>query len=191
VKKLLRDRKFWFLVFSLFCFIAIGVCVIVDWAINNNFTWAVYPLISIVFFWLVMMPFFWLRYSLFWQVVVLSVLILPYLYLLDRCLPHAGWFQSIALPVALFGVTAVLLTYMIIRFTKINIWYRLSIASLLLLVLINPLLQLYINNSMGTELEMLDMIANIFGGVVTAGVFSIVGYASSTRKLNRKLAKKT
>ena len=76
------DRRMSFILFTLLCFIAVGVCIIVNYAIDRQITWAAYPIISvpaaivgIVFVWIVYLLFRYLKISM-WYKFAISVFLI-------------------------------------------------------------------------------------------------------------------
>lgn len=72
------------IVFTLLLFVGIISCAIPDIVITGTFTWSLYPISSIVFTWLVFFPVIkWGKKGIFYTILALSVLIIPFLYVLD------------------------------------------------------------------------------------------------------------
>lgn len=82
----------------------IAVCAIVDVAINNGFSWSLYPISSIVFVWFVLFPIILFgKKGILPSMGVLTVLIVPYLFALDRIAGVEGLiFKAGAIIAAIF-----------------------------------------------------------------------------------------
>ncbi len=64
--------------------IAFAVCVIVDVAINQAFTWSLYPSSSLVFVWCILFPILHSgKKGMLYSLIVLTVLIVPFLFVID------------------------------------------------------------------------------------------------------------
>lgn len=71
--------------FTALLIVGIIVCTVVDVAINRAFTWSLYPISSVVFAWCVLFPMIRLgKKGVVRSLVALTILIVPYLLVLDR-----------------------------------------------------------------------------------------------------------
>ena len=104
--------------FSLLLFIGIVVCAICDIAVSGSFTWSWFPISSIIFAWLVFFPV--IRFDkkgIVLTLIALSVLIVPFLYVLSILIKH----NDLILPIGIrMSVIAVLFIWVI--FTLFNIF---------------------------------------------------------------------
>lgn len=91
-------RNIWAIAFSLFMLLSITVCVVCDIVISGKITWSRYPVSSILFAWLVLIPLVKSgKKGVFCSLAVLSLSILPFLYVLDQ------WIGSVSiLPIGIF-----------------------------------------------------------------------------------------
>ena len=77
--------------FTALLLIGIIVCAIVDVATTNSFTWSLYPISSIVFAWCVLFPFVYGgKKGVIPSMIALTVLIVPYLFTLDKIAAAEG-----------------------------------------------------------------------------------------------------
>lgn len=82
----MEKKKYSILLSSLFL-VAIIVCFICDVAIHSHFTWSLVAVVSILFVWGLLMPIIKLgKKGICWSLLVLSVLLLPFLYILEKLL---------------------------------------------------------------------------------------------------------
>lgn len=130
------------LAFSFLSLIGILVCFICAQAINRPIVWPMIAISSILFGWLVLLPVVRLWEKGIWQsLAVLSVLIFPYLILLDRLIPGTFLFP-ITVWAAPAGIIYLWSVYGL--FTRLKRkWLAAGIASLLALpvfILINWIL---------------------------------------------------
>ena len=178
------NGKTLYMLFTLLCIIAVGVCVIVDCAINKGVTWAVYPIISVAFGWILSAPFFFGRYMM--PLLFATALTLPYLYLLNKNTPDPDWFTGIGLPAAVIGVVFVWVVYLICRFTKLNIWYKIAVPLFLGGVIVSPAIDHFVNRFLNEEMSFISLFTNIFSCVVASVVLGIVGYIRNKEKTAAK-----
>jgi transcriptional regulator with XRE-family HTH domain len=174
------DSKFVFLVFTVFCFIAAGTCVIVNLAVNRGITWASYPLLSVAFGWLTITP------AIFRKLLVslgaLTITMIPFLYFLERVTPSHDWFLGLGLPIAAVSIIFIWVLYLLFRFTKINLWYKFAIATFLCGVVDNLLISYYVDTFLGTDTSFLQYAISIFSYVVVSALLLILGYMRNTMK---------
>jgi len=118
MKNILKNNKIRLAIFTIACLIAIAVCAICDLAITQSFSWSLIPITSIIYSWLVLLPAIlqvnkWIYKSL----AILSVLIIPFLYLLSIFLKTEEIF-SIATITSIIGI--------IYLWCVAGIWHRFS-----------------------------------------------------------------
>lgn len=86
VKKKTKNIKILCAVSITIAFIfGIIACSICDWAINNNFTWSLFPISSIVYAWFLVIPVTLMgKKGIVPSIVFLSILTIPFLLILDK-----------------------------------------------------------------------------------------------------------
>ena len=171
-----KKRTLIFMSYSLFCFIAAGVCFIVNIAIKQQLTWAAYPLISILFGWIVLSPVLVKKHGVILHLCSFTLLVLPYLYFMSRITPVTDWFFSLGLPSAIAGIITCWLLFMLLRHTKISIWYKAAISVFWIGVVIASVINYFVDIYIGNDPFQWDRLLNTFTSVVAAAVLGIVGY---------------
>lgn len=79
------EKKEYSIVVSSLFLIAIIVCLICDVAIHNMFTWSLLAVASILFVWSILFPIMKLgRNGISWSLLVFTILLLPFLYILEK-----------------------------------------------------------------------------------------------------------
>ena len=172
----MKTRKLLFMSFSLACLVATGVCLIVNIAINRQITWAAYTLLSIPFGWAVLSPFFVKKHGSISVLCAFMLLVLPYLYFLNKITPATDWFMPIGLPSAIAGVISLWILYPLIRFTKLSIWYKSAITLFLLGCIISPAVNYFVDIYMGQEPFAWYRFINIFSCFTASAALGILGY---------------
>jgi peptidoglycan/LPS O-acetylase OafA/YrhL len=170
------------MLFTLACFVAAGVCLIVDMAINRQITWAVCPLLSIAFGWAVLSPLSAKKQGVLLSLGTATLLILPYLYLLNKITAAMDWFAPIGLPSTIAGIIALWILFFLFRFAKINIWGKLAIAVFLLGAVIGPVVNYFVDTNMGQNPFSWDTFLTVIVAVAVSAALGISGYVKSKSK---------
>lgn len=106
VKSRLKNLRGIFAVsYSVLLLLGIAVCGICDMAITGTFTWSLYPISSIIFTWLVSFPIIQSGVKgIFPSMVIVSVLILPFLYVIDKLIGNDFSIMPVGVRVAVISV---------------------------------------------------------------------------------------
>lgn len=161
-------------VFSVLLFIGAAVCAICDMAISHRLSWSLYPISSILFAWLVFIPI--LKYGsrgILGSLISGSVLIFPFLYVLNELIGASSLFLSISIPTAVIGF---LYIWILFFFTK-KLKYRkqLMIAwALLLLIPADLLISFVLSRQIAQSFINMWDIMGFAIVVVVSGVFFIL-----------------
>ena len=174
-------KKQVFLLFTFLCIIAAGVCCIVDVAISGAITWAIYPLLSILFAWLALSTLFFSSRPVLFALAGTSLFVLPFLYLLDLALPFSSWFWPLALPIAIASLVVIWISYLLFRFSKMNRLYKLSILVMLVGMALSPLINYIVFLHMGGTFPLLTVVADIVGSAIAAFALAAWGYLRSKK----------
>ena len=183
---IMKNKKLIFMVYTLSCFIAAGVCLIVDIAINRQITWAAYPLLSIAFGWTLLSSLLVKKHKIVSLLCALTLLILPYLYLLSKITPVTDWFLPIGLPSAIAGIIAMWILLPIYLFTKINILNK-SAISVFLIGAVNVAVDYFTDTALGINPFGWERWLSIFGCIIAAAVLAILGYIKSKKIVEHKI----
>lgn len=176
-----KNKKLIFMIFTLACFIAMGVCLIVDLAITRQITWAAYPLLSIPFGWMIVSPLCVKKHGIVLSPCVLTLVVLPYLYFIEKITPVSGWFFPLGLPSAVVGIVAGWVIYFLFRFIKINLWYKAAISFFLLGAVATPIINHFVD-AFTEESSFLSNIINVFSCVIASAILGIIGYRKNEAK---------
>ena len=174
------DCKIIFMLFTLMCFLAAGICVIVNYAIEGRLTWAAYPIISLVPGWLIITPLIFRKYTL--SLCVLTAVAAPFLYLMNIITPEPDWFYGLGLPVTAVSAVFLWVIYLLFRFVKISVWYKAAISCLLGGVVVNPLINYLTDSFLKMEISVLELSINLFSYLAASVVFWIAGYMRKKAK---------
>jgi len=183
---MLKNKKLIFMLFTLACFVAMGVCLIVDMAITKQITWSAYPLISIPFGWVAVSPLLIKKYGKILCPCVLTLSVLPYLYFLEKVTPVSDWFFPLGLPSAVTGIVVGWVIYFLFRFIRISIWYKASICVFIAGVIASPITNHFVNAYTQTEPSFLNNFINVFSCIVASAILGIFGYRTTKAKTESK-----
>ena len=177
-----KTRKTIFMCFSLACFIAAVVCLIVDLAISKRITWATYPLVSIAFGWAVLTPLLAKKHGVALMLCSLTLFNLPYLFLMSKITPATDWFVPVGLPSAVAGVVSVWLLLLLFRYVKIKMWYKASIAIFWCGVVASTVINYYVNKYEGADPFSLSTILSASLCIIASAALGIIGYKKPKQK---------
>lgn len=120
--------------FSIALLLGIIVCGIVDMAMTGTFTWSLFPISSIVFTWLVFFPV--IKFSnkgILSSMAVLSVLIIPFLYVLNNLIKTNNMILPVGIRMSIIGVAFLWCIFAIFKILKTR---KLLAAAISLLIVI-------------------------------------------------------
>lgn len=147
-----RARRVSFACLSAAFFIGILTCAICDWCIQGTFTWFWYPLSSILFAWAVLTPAVLMeRGGVGVSLGVLTVLIVPYLYILSLLVGDSGSMMALSIPCAAVGMGYLWAIYLLFRFLPQK-RYLAGSVSLALAVPVSFLINLAVAKILGDAL---------------------------------------
>jgi len=179
-------RKVLFTIFSVLCFIPIGVVAIVDTAVTGSITWSIIPIVSILFFWAVVSPIFIKNYKFIYSLLSLTLFALIFLFILNM-LTYGTWFFSLALPAAANTLASIWIVYFVFRFLKISFWYKISLV-ILFIGFTSLISNFFINSLILTtySIATVNLAFNISGSIILAAIFFIIGMLRNNKAKNRK-----
>lgn len=120
------------LAFSLLLGLGLVICAICDVAITGTWSWSLYPISAIIFTWLVFFPVFkWGKKGITGTMISLSVLIIPFLYILDMLVESNDMIVFIGSRMAVISLAYIWGVYFIFQKTKGRMWLGLAFSCLL------------------------------------------------------------
>ncbi len=158
-----------FMLVTLSCLIAIGVCFICDFAINRKLWWSVIVIGSIVYGWAILIPLFGAkRRHVFWSLIVTCIGIVPYLYLLYRLIGERLIF-TMGSVISMISIAAIWGFYILFK----NLWHRRWMAFGLFFLAVIPVVVL-INNVTINSFLGYPMFYNTIETMVNTGTLLIL-----------------
>lgn len=160
------------LAFSLLLGLGLIICVICDLAISGELSWSLYPISAIVFTWLVFYPVLkWGKKGILGTMISLSVLIIPFLFVIDVLVKSNDMILPIGSRMAVISIAYIWGVYLIFSKTKKRRWLGVALACLLAIpidILINISLAKLISLPIMTNGDIFEV---ILLAVLAAGFF--------------------
>ncbi len=131
------------MVVTLTFLLAVFVCSLCDFVITGGFGWSLYVTGSVVLAWCIIAPLLYgekLRFVL--ALAALTVLIFPFLALVQWVSGSAGWLIPLGLPASLAGIAYLWVIVSLFTFTRINRWFIAAVGAFLA-----PLLDVFIDST--------------------------------------------
>lgn len=182
VKIILVNKKIIFMIFTLMCIMAVGICLIVDYAINGTITWSDISVLSIIFGYLIIMPTFTNKNKILLFLLTLTITILPFLYLMEMSIPIKEWFYSLAIPVSIIGICGIWISYFVCCFFEISEWYKAAILIFIVGAIMSPIINHIID---GLPYYSLQNYINVFSSLVVSLACTIYGYIKNSKIKNK------
>ena len=171
-----KNSKLVFGSFSIACIIAILTCMIVNFAIDRQITWAAYSILSVPFGWLVLSPLTIKKYGTALSLFSLTLFTLPFLYVLDRLTPVESWFIPLGIPSAVVGAITAWVLFILFRFVNISGWYKSAITVFITGVFVNPVINFFIDRFTVDQSSLLSTILTAAGCLVVTVVLCVQGH---------------
>ena len=168
-------------IFTVACLAAILTCMIVNFAIDRQITWAAYTILSVPFGWLVLSPLAIKKYGAALSLFSLTLFTVPFLFVLDRLTPVDSWFFPLGIPSAIVGAIAAWLFFLLFRFVKINVWYKSAITVFITGVMINPVINYFVDRFATDQSSLLSTILTAAGCLILAVALWIAGYGKARK----------
>lgn len=175
--KFRKTRIIFAVILSAISIIGILSCIIIDLAISGNLTWSLYPICSTILFYLIVIPVLVLnKKGVFVSLVVLSVLIIPYLFAIEKIIGIHGLLMPIGMPTSIIGIIYIWIIYILFVKTKLPKYMAASITVFLILP-VSICIDGVVNNILNQPLFSIWDSLGYFTAVVVAIVIFAAGYA--------------
>ncbi len=134
--KIKTSRKVIEILFTSSCILAILICFVCDLSIGKKLSWSLYPFGCITFAWLIIIQLIHFeKKKIRAALVSLTVLIIPFLFYIERIINTTELILKIGSPIALVSLIYFWVMYLLFTKTSINRWYLTSISLILLIPL--------------------------------------------------------
>lgn len=120
------------IVITVTCLLAIFICIICDMAISSTFTWSLYPIAAVTFFWLVIIPLFiFKKNNVCMSLVSLSVFIIPFLLILNKIIGRVNLMLPLGIPITIVSIIYMWIIYILLSIKKRIRWQMAAFSILL------------------------------------------------------------
>ena len=170
-----KYQKIILISFSIICVAAIITCAIVNIVIDREFTWSLYPILSIPFGWLLFIPLIRKRHGIVLSICSLTLITIPYLFFLEKITPVGNWFIAIGIPCAIAGIITIWLLFLLYRFLKISTWYKVAVTIFLAGVITNPVINYYVDTFLYEKPRWLETIISAASCLILTIALFIIG----------------
>jgi len=167
-----------FMIISITFLIGAFVCLLCNFAISESFDWSLYPTGGLLLVWLTIIPLLFIKkHRVFIAMFIMTLALIPYLFLVEYLCPAKGWVISMAIPITGISLIASFIAITLILYTKSNRYYIAAINCILFGVIVN----LSINNIVYNYVK--EKEKNISAGITAmsfafiALLLFIIGYA--------------
>ncbi len=163
--------------------IAITVCVVVDFATGGGLGWSWVPIISIAYAWVILLPLFLIKGKRILSfLAMLTLATLPYLFLLDILIPGRDWFAVLGVPAAVLSVAVLWITFCVIKYLKVNNFYRAALIVLLYGIALPNAMQYFVGVFTGDGLSFLFTLNTAINTAVAVGISLVLVFIGATKK---------
>ncbi|MBU3192023.1 helix-turn-helix domain-containing protein [Clostridium bowmanii] len=136
-----------FLVISLTFLFSAFVCLICNFAISGLLNWSLYPLGGLLIIWFTIIPIFFIKkHRGLISMFIMTVGLVPYLFLIEYLCPYKGWVLPLAIPIAGVVLIAFFIVIALFLNTKINRYYIVASTCLLFGVIVNIIIKNIVYN---------------------------------------------
>lgn len=159
------------------------ICCIVNIALEQKFTWSLYPIGGSIVAWSVIMPIFLNRKNkIMFSTLGLFVTSIPYLFLIQYLSNAKGWVIPLALPITIISFLFIIISIYLFMKLRISKWY-ISSLDILIFVVFNYVLSRIIGGYTGFyQNKLLEFSIEIFVAII----FLIIGLYRNYKQNNTK-----
>lgn len=167
---------------SLIFLISIFICILCDLVTSKTISWSIIPSCSIVLAWFIIIPIIRFKKNK-WAIslLCLSILIIPFLWIIEKNTSSDGWLNSIGIPIAIVSLSYLWGVVYLFCYTKINRWYCVSIAFIII-----PVLDIIIDIVLGRLLIDYFFLLTMLGAAIISLTFFYIGFWRKNKKKSIK-----
>ena len=170
------SRKIAGLIISLALILPLGIVIIVDWHLNSELTWSLFPIYGIIFAWgFIAVPLFLKNWHIKYHFAMFLGLLIPYLLLIFWQMDFAMGLEVVLDTVS--NIVAIIIIYFVFKLGKFNKAYKICV-SILILAVSNLISQVVIRDFASP----LGFWVSTFVLFVLAVAFGIAGFYVSNKK---------
>lgn len=173
-------------IFSCILFFGMVICIICNLATAGALTWAWFPIASVLFVWAIVMPIFLLNHHrMLVSLAVLSILLAPFLFSLEKIIGIAGLIMPMGIQVSAIALLYLWGIYLLVAKTRLQ-RYVSAAASVLLGIPVQFGINLVVSKFIGEPIaDVWDWLSYAVMAAVALTIFSI-GYTRMGKILRTK-----
>lgn len=142
-----KTKKTSLAVLSVAFLIAMFVCLLCNFIINKKFSWSLYVVGSEIVAWIITAPFLLIKKQCFLcSLTGLTIIILPFLKLVEYLCPVKNWAIPFALPIVVISILSLWVSMILFVYTKILRLYLISFEIFLFGVIVNLSINAFVSN---------------------------------------------
>lgn len=170
-------------VISLIFLISIFICILCDLATSKTISWSIIPSCSIVLAWFIIIPIIrFKKNKLAISLLCLSILIIPFLWIIEKNISSNDWLNSIGIPIVIASLSYLWGVVYLFCYTKINRWYGVSIAFIMI-----PIVDIIIDIVLGRLLIDYFFLLTMLGAVTISITFFYIGFWRKDKKKSSRI----
>lgn len=173
-------------IFSCILFFGIVICIICNLATAGALTWAWFPIASVLFVWAIVMPIFLLNHHrMLVSLAVLSILLAPFLFSLEKIIGIAGLIMPMGIQVSAIALLYLWGIYLLVAKTRLQ-RYVSAAASVLLGIPVQFGINLVVSKFIGEPIaDVWDWLSYAVMAAVALIIF-LIGYTRMGKILRTK-----
>lgn len=170
-------------ILSMLSLLSISICLLCNIVIDHQLTWSLIVSGSIILGWAILIAIIKLKEKgITIGMMLLSIGIIPYLFMIDSQVQSTGWLIPLGVPIAVMSIVFLWTIWIIFRFIKISIWNKFAILCFLagcMTLVINLIARHYIGKTWFT----VDVVINVLVEIILALVLVSIGQAAKAKKV--------
>ena len=153
------------------------ICLLVNYCIDQAFTWSIYPLASLLLCFVVLVPIFFLKkHRTLAAHAVLLIALIPYLFVIEHLAAAGSWVVTLALPVAVLSIGVSAIIVWLVLYTRMDRLITMAISFLLAGVGVNLAVNEIVMNFVGDRITNISVIITALCFAAAAIVLLIAGF---------------
>ena len=154
------------------------ICLLVNYCIDQAFTWSIYPLASLLLCFIVLIPIFFLKkHRTLAAHGVLLIALIPYLFIIERMVKAGSWVIPLALPVAVLSIFVSAIIVWLMLYTRINRLIVMALSFLLAGVCANLAINEIVVEFVGKRTSNISVIITTLCFAAVSVVLLAIGFA--------------
>lgn len=162
--------------------ISVFICMLCNVVSTGKIDWSLYPTGAVIFAWFIIVPLIYFKkHKYIISLSMVTLLLTPFLYLIEYLGPNKDWVIPLAVPVSLISLAYCWIVVPLFAYTKINRWY-LSAAVVLLGVVIDFAIEYYVQRVVQQPyVDIYNVFSNVCVVIIALALF-FIGFARNRKQ---------